>query len=289
MQENKKLLAISGGVDSMVLLNNYKDENIIVAYVNYNKREDSIIDQKIVLDYCKNNNIKIEILNIAEDHNGNFQEWARNKRYEFFKIIYMKHKCQELLIAQHKDDFLETAIMQWKTKRNPYYFGINKKNKIFEMNVHRPMIFKYWKSEIYELALELNIPFNEDTTNLTDLYYRNRIRSDLNNKSITIKEMIISVFQEVNLLKSIENIVITRKYYEWSKMTYNIEFLKKNIDYSQNLIFKFLIYHFKNVNINKNILKSIEIFLLNNKNRDKKFILSNNQKIGKLNNNVIIK
>ncbi|MDK2819593.1 MAG: tRNA lysidine(34) synthetase TilS [Mycoplasmataceae bacterium] len=289
MPKNRKLIAVSGGVDSMVLLNNYKDEDIIVAFVNYNKRKDSIVDQQIAIDYCNKNKITIEILWLSEEHQGNFQEWARNKRYDFFKIIYAKHKCQELLIAQHKDDFLETAIMQWRAKRNPYYFGISKNSQIFGMNVSRPMIFKYWKSEIYEIAFELNITFNEDTTNFTDLYQRNIIRNSLNNKPIIVKEMIFNVFQKINVLKSIQNIKIISKYYEWSNLTYNVEFLRNNRNYSQDLIFKFLIHNFKDINISKNIIKSIEIFLLSPQNETKKFILSDNQKIGKLNNNVIIK
>ena len=68
-----KLLAISGGPDSMFLLNQYKKKDIVVAHVNYNKRTDSNIDEQIVRDFCLLHNIKLEVLNIKETPKGNFQ------------------------------------------------------------------------------------------------------------------------------------------------------------------------------------------------------------------------
>ncbi|MGL5590508.1 MAG: ATP-binding protein, partial [Metamycoplasmataceae bacterium] len=90
-QNNKKLIAVSGGVDSMFLLNELKNENIVVAHVNYNLRDDVEIDFKIVNDFCKKNDLKLETYSINEKHNGNFQKWAREKRYHFFKEIYDKY------------------------------------------------------------------------------------------------------------------------------------------------------------------------------------------------------
>lgn len=49
----KMLLGVSGGPDSMFLLNLLKNKNIIVAHVNYNKRETSKVDEEIVVDFCK--------------------------------------------------------------------------------------------------------------------------------------------------------------------------------------------------------------------------------------------
>ncbi len=60
------LLAISGGPDSMFLLNEYKKSNIIVAHVNYNLRKSSTRDQKIVEDFCNKHNIEVRVLNITK-------------------------------------------------------------------------------------------------------------------------------------------------------------------------------------------------------------------------------
>ncbi|MCU9937407.1 7-cyano-7-deazaguanine synthase [Mycoplasmopsis felis] len=67
MEKNKKyLIAVSGGPDSMFLLDKYKNKNIIVARVNYNQRKDSHIDTNIVKEYCKKNNIPLEIMELKK-------------------------------------------------------------------------------------------------------------------------------------------------------------------------------------------------------------------------------
>jgi tRNA(Ile)-lysidine synthase len=71
---SQKIIAVSGGVDSMFLLNQFKDENVIVAHVNYNIREDVEVDLNIVTKFCKENNLKLEVLSLNEDHSGNFHE-----------------------------------------------------------------------------------------------------------------------------------------------------------------------------------------------------------------------
>ena len=285
---NKKIIAVSGGVDSMFLLNKFKHENIVVAHVNYNIRHDVEIDLEIITNFCKKHNLKLEVLNLKETHYGNFHDWARNQRYDFFKTIYKKYKSNQLIIAHHKDDFLETAIMQWRSKRIPYYFGISKNNNNFEMNIHRPMIFQYWKNEIYKETKNLQIPFNDDWTNFTNKYTRNEIRNELNETPTIIKNLLFNCFQFVNLQKCIKNIEIIKKYIEWNDSLFNLDYFKKNQDFSNDLIFKFLIDKFEKININYNVLNSIKQFLMA-KNGNKEFLLSNNKKLIKFNNNLAIK
>ncbi|MGL5205761.1 MAG: tRNA lysidine(34) synthetase TilS [Metamycoplasmataceae bacterium] len=287
-QNNRKLVAVSGGVDSMFLLNELKNENIIVAHVNYNLRDDVEIDLEIVRNFCQKNNLELEIYSIKEKHNGNFQTWARDKRYHFFKEIYDQYNCSELITAHHKDDFLETSIMQWKSGRNPYSYGISMNNVVYGMNVNRPLIFKYWKSEIYELSKEKKIPYNDDSSNFTDKYERNKIRISLNQKHILEKEILFKSFEYINVAKGIRKIKIIKKYIEWKSNDFNIDFLKKNEDFSNDLIFKLLIENIDGININSHILKSIKSFLMA-KNENNVFMLSDSRKLIKTNNNVIIK
>ena len=156
------------------------------------------------------------------------------------------------------------------------------------MNISRPLIFKYWKFEIYEISNQLKLSFNDDSSNFTNKYKRNELRNELNTKSLLIKQILLKSFQKINNEKSLRNIEIIKKYFEWSKKSFNINYLIENDDYSNDLIFKFLITHFKKININSNILKAIKNFLLV-ENGNKSFLLSNNNKISKLKNNVIIK
>ena len=285
---NQKIIAVSGGVDSMLLLDKFKQDNIVVAHVNYNVRNDVKIDLQIITNFCKKNNLKLEVLNLQENHSGNFHDWARNQRYIFFKNIYKKYKSNQLIIAHHKDDFLETAIMQWRSGRVPYHFGICKNNINFDMNINRPMIFEYWKNEIYEEANNLNISFNDDWTNFTNKYTRNIIRNELITTPKIIKNLLFDCFRFINLQKCMKNIEIIKKYIEWSDLLFDLDFFKKNLDFGNDLIFKFLIDKFENININSNILNSIKEFLMA-KNGNKEFLLSNNKKLAKFNNNLINK
>ena len=87
-KSKKYVIACSFGPDSMALLSAAIKEklNIVVAHVNYRKREAAITEQQELTKFCDERNIKLyvlDLLNVKEE--GNFQDWARRKRYEFFK------------------------------------------------------------------------------------------------------------------------------------------------------------------------------------------------------------
>ncbi len=73
----KKILAVSGGADSMFLAYQYRhDKNVILAYVNYNIRDDTYIDQQIVENFAKKYHLKLEKLILdknIEYTNSNFE------------------------------------------------------------------------------------------------------------------------------------------------------------------------------------------------------------------------
>ena len=109
---SKFLIGVSGGPDSMYLLWHLKKLDVIVVHVNYHKRIDSDNDQKIVEEFCKTYNIPFEVLEItSHNEKGNFQAIARQERYDFYKKIYQKYNCNYLLLAHHKDDFIETGML----------------------------------------------------------------------------------------------------------------------------------------------------------------------------------
>ena len=116
-KELKFLLAISGGVDSMVLVNLFESLNFKfhVAHVNYHFREeDSNLDQKLVEDYCKNHHIKFHLKDISEvERSGmkSLQNWARTIRYDFFFKVLKEEKLDFIVTAHHLNDELETFII----------------------------------------------------------------------------------------------------------------------------------------------------------------------------------
>ncbi|MBN0970451.1 tRNA lysidine(34) synthetase TilS [Mycoplasma phocoeninasale] len=281
------LIGVSGGPDSMWLLNLVKDLDIIVAHVNYNKRSDCHYDEQLVKIFCYENNIKLEILSIKEKNlSGNFQDLARQQRYQFYKKIYAQYQCSYLLLAHQKDDFLETAIMQDKANRKPLYFGIRDYTTLDKMQIFRPMISLWWKSEIENFCQENSILFATDYTNEMPIYSRNKIRLALKNKSLIEKERKCSQYLIENQKLAKINNQIETTYLVWEQKGFDCDFLK-----SANFSLNFLVYYlinkkYSNIKLSTNKINSIIQFLLSD-NRSKTFKLDENNYLVKKKNHLL--
>lgn len=268
-----KLLAISGGPDSMFLLEKYKNKKIIVAHVNYNKRSDSHIDEKIVQNFCQKHNIPFKKLSLNKKPIGNFQSWAREERYNFFKSIYLEFNCKELIMAHHKDDFIETAIMQQESGRTPRYFGIKERNVIKGMKIYRPFLHLYWKTEIIKYLKNKNIKFAIDSSNLQPLFKRNKVRIRLLNKTIIEKESIYKWFKMSNKILKKKFGKVDFLYKKWLKRNFDINFFR-NINYQTELVYEYINNNFEGINLSKGKIESL-VNYINSENGGKKFILNN--------------
>ncbi len=183
IKENDKIvIACSGGPDSMVLLSllcnlrKEKDFNIICAHVNHNKREESESEALMVEDFCKKNKVTFEMTKFEEYEKGNFEAIARKKRYEYFEKVMKKYKTKKLFTAHHGDDLAETILMRitrGSTLRG--YSGFTKYNNSEWYELYRPLIF-VTKQEIIEYADENKIPYAIDKSNKDQKYTRNRFR-----------------------------------------------------------------------------------------------------------------
>lgn len=269
-----KLLAISGGPDSMFLLNQYKNKNILVCHVNYNKRKDSTNDEKIVKDFCLKHDIKLKILNVKNEIKGNFQSWARKLRYDFFKNNYDKYNCKKILMAHHKDDFLETALMQLESNRNPRFFGIKSKNIIEGMKIKRPYINLYWKKDILKILKKNNIKYAIDSSNKEPIFERNKIRIRLKEKTLSEKENLYKWFLMSNKILKKKFKKIDYLYNFWTKNNFDLKLFRK-FKYKNEIIYILINEKFKNIKLSSKKIQSLidfltsesggKIFKLNNK------------------------
>ena len=179
IDENKRyLIAVSGGPDSMALLDMvYKTGAYLeVAHVNYHKRESADRDEKIVRNYCRERKIVFHLFDFKEDeYEGNFQAAARQARYAFFSRVCKKNKLDEVLVAHHKDDLIETYLMQKERKLGVSYFGLKERSVIAGVSVCRPLL-KYDKKQLEKYCLLHEVVFGIDESNLSDDYRRNLIR-----------------------------------------------------------------------------------------------------------------
>lgn len=180
------LLAVSGGVDSMVLLyliSNFKSQisnSFVVAHINYKLRgKDSDLDQKLVEDFCENHQIKLHIYQVSEKdqkpENASIQLWARELRYRFFREIQEQENLKFLLTAHHLNDQLETFFIN--LSRGSGIAGLSG-IPTNENQILRPLL-PFSKEEIYAFAKENDIPFREDISNAKNDYLRNKIRNTI--------------------------------------------------------------------------------------------------------------
>jgi tRNA(Ile)-lysidine synthase len=186
------IAAISGGPDSMALLNKFRDKISVVCHVNYNKRDTADRDMKIVQDYCKKHHITCEVLKCDKQTyskyelaSTNFQTVARLIRYDFFLKIAKQNKIFDLLVAHNMNDFMETAFMQRKKNSRALFYGI-KKDNIYQgvLKIHRPLI-KVLKSKLESYCVKNNVNYGIDESNMTNVYQRNITRKIINTYSPT--------------------------------------------------------------------------------------------------------
>lgn len=176
------VVAVSGGPDSMVLLNvlmsmrNKYIFKIICAHVNHNVRKESEDEKEFLEKYCLKNNIIFEYMKILKYENKNFHQQARDIRYNFFDEIIKKYSSKYLLTAHHGDDLIETILMRITRGSNlKGYSGFSIIASRKNYKILRPLVF-LTKKEIKDYAEKNNIPFVIDKSNEKDCYTRNRYR-----------------------------------------------------------------------------------------------------------------
>ena len=255
LKDKKLLVCVSGGVDSMVLLNllHRMNLNIRVAHCNFKLRnKESDNDCVFVKDLCKKSFIPF----YSKDFDTNIpkhsvQMSARKLRYDWFYELLELHKFDFILTAHHLNDSIETFLINLTRST-----GIDGLTGIKSINnkVVRPLL-PFNKSQIIDYAKDNDIKWREDSSNLKNDYLRNEIR----NKLVPIFNDIDSDFTS-NFSKTIKHLnessLILKKHIENFK---SINFQSNNDeililktalkDLSSVMIFNlFIEYGFKNTN-----------------------------------------
>ena len=177
---NKWLLAVSGGMDSMVLLNlcHQAGFNISVAHCNFNLRgEESDADAQFVKDTCSK--LKIPYFEkhfgtkeYASEHRISTQMAARDLRYAWFNELLSEQNLDQLAVAHHAQDNLETVLLN--LARGTSISGL--RGMLPKSgNIVRPLL-SFERSEIKNFAKQENIEWREDSSNASDDYKRNYLR-----------------------------------------------------------------------------------------------------------------
>ncbi len=228
-QSTKFLLAVSGGVDSMVLLDLFSqtDFEYAIAHCNFSLRDhESDMDADFLFSVAKEKKCKIftkkfNTVQYAKEHKISLQMAARELRYKWFKKIKKEHDFQFISTAHHMDDSVETLLIN--LIRGTGISGLHGIQE-FSSDVIRPLL-SFCKKDIYLYAKQNNIKYREDISNSDDKYVRNKIRNK-----------IIPIMQEINpnvitsISKAIERVQGVEEIYNelMSKKKHNL--LKKEND-----------------------------------------------------------
>lgn len=198
----KLILAVSGGVDSMALLNTYAHADIIVVHIDHGTRDSSVEDADFVRQKCQELGVKFYETKL-ELGEGVSEELARKKRYEFLKIIQEK-EGGTLCTAHHLDDVLESIAIN--LIRGTGWRGLT---PFYGDELVRPFIIsKMWKRDVLKFAGEQKISFRQDPTNYETNYLRNRVREKMVELDETARVDIIELFEKQNKLRGkIEKLV----------------------------------------------------------------------------------
>ena len=176
------VVGVSGGADSMVLLNLLVEAkhstafNMHVVHVEHGIRgQESLRDAAFVENFCQKKNISYEIVSLdipslAKKHKQTIEQCARNQRMQLFEKY--TQRGYKLFLAHNKDDNAETILM--------HLFrgcGIDGARGIVgNAKIYRPLL-AFTKAEIIDYAKQNNIQYVTDSTNNETIYARNHIRN----------------------------------------------------------------------------------------------------------------
>ena len=199
-KDDKILLALSGGVDSMVLarllllsqrdyettsqrvgMQSQSQSNLAFAHCNFHLRgEDSNRDERFVTDFARENNIPIYISHFdteayAKENSLSIEMAARELRYNWFKELKEIHNFDKVALAHHGDDQIETFFINMlRGSGIKGLKGMKPQNDFYI----RPMLFSN-RNQIMTFAKENDIQWVEDYTNQETVYLRNKIRHQI--------------------------------------------------------------------------------------------------------------
>ncbi|GAB4162183.1 MAG: tRNA lysidine(34) synthetase TilS [Winogradskyella sp.] len=200
LKNSRLVIAISGGIDSVVLahLCHKLNFNFALAHCNFNLRgTESDADEDFVLDLGEQMDVKVFVQNFdteayAEENKCSIQMAARELRYDWFSELAQQLNFDYILTAHHADDNLETFLINFTRGT-----GLNGLTGIPALNdnIARPLL-PFSREMIEDYAKSEKIKWREDGSNSSRKYLRNKLRHE-----------VVPILKEINpqLLGSFQN------------------------------------------------------------------------------------
>lgn len=184
------LLGVSGGPDSLVMLElffkykKYFGINIAAAHLDHLFREESTSEADFVEKKAKSMGIDfhrktLDVPKIVEKEKMSAESAARRERFKFFKDICLKFDYDLLALAHHRDDQVETVLLNiFRGSGLRGLCGIEKRLSLNGLEIIHPLL-NLSKREIIEYCREHKLEPRIDKTNKENIYSRNIIRNKI--------------------------------------------------------------------------------------------------------------
>lgn len=180
LEGKRFFLAVSGGIDSMVLVHLFQHFKFEFGLLHCNfklRGDESDADMQFIHDYCDENRLQLKIgffetETIAKLNKTSIQVTARELRYQWFYEQIEENNADFVATAHHLDDNLETFLINLSRGT-----GLDGLTGIPAQNdkIIRPLL-PFSRDEIEQYAKENNLKWREDSSNASDKYLRNKIR-----------------------------------------------------------------------------------------------------------------
>lgn len=184
VEDNQKvLLAVSGGPDSMALLHlflRWNSKRIGVWHLNHGFRESAAAEAEMVRRYCEEQGVPVEIctydvMRFIKDTGDSKQQGARRIRYKLLEEYARARGYSRIALGHHADDQAETVLMH--LLRGSGLSGL--KGMLPKRGIYIRPLLTMSKAALVDYCLTRGIPFAEDESNADPVYFRNKVRHEL--------------------------------------------------------------------------------------------------------------
>jgi tRNA(Ile)-lysidine synthetase-like protein len=207
-------VSLSGGVDSMVLLFllkqmeiNKQINKVVAIHVNYNWKQESIIEASFLFDFCSQIQVDFVLRNVTHynadvDTKINIEretveDETKQIRFNTYKFAMKKYNLDGICLGHHKDDLIENVFMNFAQGKNILDLFVTEEYSLQnDVYILRPMLGHH-KNDIFDVAHENNILYFKDTT--PEWSFRGTMRRKIFPTIENFNKMILGNFHKMGM------------------------------------------------------------------------------------------
>mgnify|MGYP001227200277 CR=1 FL=1 len=170
--KDKIAISLSGGLDSMVMLHVFAQNTnaeVIAFHLNYNNRVESADEARFLKKYCETCGVELIVdeiigMNRSNTKRSSYEKESRRIRFQNYRDLIEKHKCEGIHLAHHKGDIVENIFTNVLKNTHHDDLSVLKKSNIIDgVQIVRPFL-GLEKDRLFMYADKFRIPYFKDST-----------------------------------------------------------------------------------------------------------------------------